>query len=353
MHTTIHKALEALRPSLKREYLEALSTVPELVQLESPKIRFLLREAFHPFQAAMRLTRYWKYRKQYFGERWLLPMNQTGTGALSMDDIEIIRTGYLVYFEKDNLILMDVSRLPVINDSIERANFYWAQAFGQYQSAQNDAMSVLHVVSSDPRPLPNVQSEAWKVMLTALPVHNANVRVAQSYEKDRQTLVDFLSFQTAKFVSLTSGKHVERVATGSTESNLLALQEYGFRRELLPPRLGGTYDYSQYHQWVRMRISVEEIMSAAHPVRNSALWWKETDNARPTTTAIVPRTRPAARNSVYCKRYYDKRKDEKEAVYQEHDSLVAQQEDLRKEQKRLEDLLARAERLVTASLDQP
>jgi hypothetical protein len=307
----------------------------------------------------MRLTRYWKYRKQYFGERWLLPLNQTGTGALSMDDIEIIRTGYLVYFEKENLILMDVSRLSVMNDSIDRASFYWAHVFGQYQTAQNEAMGMLHVVSSDPRPLSNVQSEGWKVVLTALPVHNANVRVAQSYEKDSQPLVDFLSFQTAKFISLTSGKHVERVATGSTESNLLALQEYGFRRELLPPRLGGTYDYCQYHQWVRMRFSLEEIMSAAHPVRNSALWWKATDNARPATTAIVPRvsrgkkTNPsAARNSVYCKRYYDKRKNEKEAVYQEHDSLVAQQEDLRKEQKRLEDLLARAERLVTASLDQ-
>jgi hypothetical protein len=45
---TLHKALEALRPSLKREYLEALSTVPELVQLESPKILFSCARPFIP-----------------------------------------------------------------------------------------------------------------------------------------------------------------------------------------------------------------------------------------------------------------------------------------------------------------
>jgi hypothetical protein len=173
--------------------------------------------------------------------------------------------------------------------------------------------------------------------------------------------VDFLSFQTAKFISLTSGKHVERIATGSTESNLLALKEHGFRQELLPPRLGGTYDYNQYNQWVRMRISLEEVMSAAPPVRNSALWRNTTTaSVSPTTTAIVPRTYrgktsinpSAARNSVYCKRYYEKRKNQKAAVHQEHDSLLAQQSDLRKEQQRLEDLLAGAQRLVAASLDQ-
>ena len=50
-------------------------------------------------RAARRRCRYWKARKQVFGEeRWLLPLTQTGQGALSPSDVEILRSGFVNFF---------------------------------------------------------------------------------------------------------------------------------------------------------------------------------------------------------------------------------------------------------------
>ena len=69
--------------ALKASYLEALELEPGLVERETPHINFLRTEDFRPLDAAKRLATYWKYRKQVFGERWLLPMNQVSIEYVS------------------------------------------------------------------------------------------------------------------------------------------------------------------------------------------------------------------------------------------------------------------------------
>ena len=68
--------LDQLPYEEKREYNLAWEAVERLVSHETPMHAFLRTENYHPRNGAQRLARYWKYRKELFGNRWLLPMTQ-------------------------------------------------------------------------------------------------------------------------------------------------------------------------------------------------------------------------------------------------------------------------------------
>jgi hypothetical protein len=476
----------------KREYLEALEEVPELVETESARRFFLNAEDYNPLRAAARLARYWKMRKSVFGsQRWLLPLTQTGTGALNSDDIAILRSGYLVAFHQhDNLIVMDASRLPVYNISLERCLYYWTYTFREALMI-NPNICMLHLVNSTPRPSPNLENRVWEIGFTCLPIKSLSLKVTHTYEEDKQPLVDFLAFQTEKFLNFTTSQFpnrrgLERIALGSMERNLLALEQLGISRKQLPRRFGGFYDYSEFvspprksaltkprcfflwlafdspsrlpasgwqDRWIGCQISIEGAMSSAPPKLNASLWtdsrmslspimdfesaWEpssallalspfantgetrpyspfvamspaRTEEAWPTTHALVSAARPTLlalspftansgeirsnspfcvavppvrteearltttslaalvgsvaratkaeekmpiakiRNSIYCKKYYEKRKNKVVVLQEDRDALRQQNEELRREHERLEGLLHQAKDLVAA-----
>ena len=76
----VQQAMDCLDPQLSKEYYRALEVIPNLVCKETRIADFLEVDQNDPRQAATRLALYWKSRKELFGERWLLPMTQTGTG---------------------------------------------------------------------------------------------------------------------------------------------------------------------------------------------------------------------------------------------------------------------------------
>jgi hypothetical protein len=77
----------------KGAYLEALSRVPHLVELESNPDQYLDFLGYDPWKAALRVVEYWKTRVDLFGERAFLPMEISGEGALSPEDIRVLETG--------------------------------------------------------------------------------------------------------------------------------------------------------------------------------------------------------------------------------------------------------------------
>jgi hypothetical protein len=476
----------------KREYLEALEEVPELVETESARTLFLNAEDYNPLRAAARLARYWKFRKSVFGsQRWLLPLTQTGTGALNSDDIAILRSGYLLGFHQHgNLIIMDISRLPVYNISLERCIYYWAYTFRE-ELANNPDLSMLNLVNSNPRPSPNLDNRVFELVFTCLPIRSISIKVTHTYEEDKQPLVDFLAFQSEKYLDFTTSQFpnrrgLERIALGSMESNLHALEQLGISRKHLPRRFGGFYDYSEFvspprksaltkprcfflwlafdspsrlpasgsqDRWIGCKISIEGAMSSAPPKLNASLWtdsrmslspimdlesaWEpssdllamspfaftgetmpyspfvamspaRTEEAWPTTHALVSAARPTLlalplltansgeirsyspfcvavppvrteearlattshaalegsvaratkaeekmpiakiRNSIYCKKYYEKRKNKVYLLQEDRDALRQQNGELRREDERLEGLLHLAKDLVAA-----
>jgi hypothetical protein len=82
-----------LDDKLKRYYNTARETVPDLVTTETEPRKFLQVSNGDIHKAAETIAFYWMNRHRCFGERWLLPMTQTGSGCLSREDIEGLRSG--------------------------------------------------------------------------------------------------------------------------------------------------------------------------------------------------------------------------------------------------------------------
>lgn len=72
----VDRALRLLDSKTSEEYKQAVAYDVNLVKRESPVEAFLRCEDHHVLKAAHRLAMYWKRRKEYFEDRWLLPMTQ-------------------------------------------------------------------------------------------------------------------------------------------------------------------------------------------------------------------------------------------------------------------------------------
>lgn len=93
----VYESLYLLEDEVISEIQEALWFAPTLVLRETRAIDFLRTEDFHTLKAARRMALYWQLRKELFEDRWLLPLNQTGAGALTADQVELLRTGFFAF----------------------------------------------------------------------------------------------------------------------------------------------------------------------------------------------------------------------------------------------------------------
>ena len=267
------KALQELDSADRFEYGEALLMEPALVETESPIIHFLRAEDFDPQRAAVRLAGYWKTRKLLFGvDRWLLPLNQTGNGALDDRDIECLRSGHIVLLPRNEplgpVVLIDNSKLSFTAEfSSTRCIFYFAHVFAHAFSC-HDGMTVIYVVSSAPRHSPSLQKEVYTFSLS-LPLRFKQMLVAQSYEPGKDILIEFFADQQEWVVTslLGPGVVLPRVASNSVHGTLKLLESnHGVSREFLPACLGGTYREEDFLSWIGARLSVE-LTTHASPTR--------------------------------------------------------------------------------------
>ena len=341
-----------------RDYFDALELEPRLVERETPKINFLRTDDFDSYSAANRLARYWKYRRQLFFERWLLPINLTGKGALNVDEVEIIKTGYLVMsvdsVHGDVFGLIDISRLPVWNSlAVERIAFYWIAVFAQ-ESVQLGGFRFVHAISSAPRPQVAVDNQAWEMVLKAFHCRVKGITIAKTYEEGRQPLIDFYAEYTSLVLSQNERLPIRSLEAGSTQGNLQLLLQDGVSRQFLPKYLGGTYDYSQFDEWIRSRITIEDAMSSAPPVLNSSLWGRQEDAKALKDERKASKKTPVEvdqRAAVYSKRYHHRKKMKEINLQDEKIFLRDQHDMLKRENQRLRGLLDQARELV-ASLEE-
>ena len=121
---------------------------PEVVEKETSMKHILRADNNVPMAAALRLCRYWKARKQLFEDRWLLPLDQTGFGALSHDDVQALRSGIFVCVPRPCggvAILYDKARAPEISGlCIGRLSF----CCENFVCREATSCTVTHVVTS-------------------------------------------------------------------------------------------------------------------------------------------------------------------------------------------------------------
>lgn len=96
--------------------------------------------------------------------------------------------------------------------------------------------------------------------------------VARSYEAGKEQLLDFYAYQQASVLRFQSGIPPQILASDSINGTYQLLRDtIRVNRQQLPPSLGGTFNYSQFDDWIRARISIEDCMGSAPPVINNSL----------------------------------------------------------------------------------
>lgn len=338
----------------KRDYMKASEIVPGLVKDESKVIDFLRAEDYDPLKAAKRLALYWQSRKEIFGDRWLLPMTQTGTGAMSMRDVDILRTGYMVLFPNapnGPFAIVDHARLPkgVPTTCQMISSFYYITVFVN-EAFQSPGLTILFVVRSGDRPTHTLRPELFAKGLKCLPLKLHRVVVAQAYEEGKQHLLEYLGYQEQQYVSHNLSHSAQLVAANSARRTLDLMKAHGFERQSLPRYFGGDYDFDSFATWTRARISIEDIMSGAPLLRNELIAFRGVEVVGRLDKEASPEERAEGirkRNRIYQRRTYHRGKLKTQALEEERNVWEARNAALREEGTRLEDLLKKAQRIVS------
>ena len=264
--TEILHSNEGLDERLTRDFHRASEVIPDLVQKETRPEDFLRVEDYVPQRAAERIARYWNYRRELFGERWLLPMTQTGTGALPPRDIETLRSGFVKVVQSathGTLYITDFTLLPK-----HAATNVHLQIYFYLATLLACDITILFVIRPGQRPILAANGKlAYISQVTAIRIKK--FFVAQAYEEGHKHLLDFLGFQQQRMTQLNFQQQPLVIAGSSLQSTLAALQAEGFDPTCLPCELGGRVDQSFFHDWVRARLTVEEVLAAAPLLRRA------------------------------------------------------------------------------------
>ena len=263
----VEEALRSLDSNLTKEYQRANEVIPTIVRKETVVADFLRVEHNDPKKAAARLARYWKVRKLLFRDRWLLPMTMTGTGALTPAQAEIARCGFAkVAHSPANgfVFLTDYTLLPKGSAHAQvEILFYFLTIYPM-------EMKGLFVVRSGERP-PMSFTDLVRQILDSVAANVTEQYVAQAYEGGKEHLLDFLGYQHRRVSETNMKVPITHIAADSTQGTFRMLQQHGFDRHMLPRALGGNVDRSFFDDFIRTRMSIEDIMSSAPAVANVRL----------------------------------------------------------------------------------
>ena len=258
----LQEALESVPH--KEAYLEAMQRVPVLVEMESPGIRFLMREDFDPKAAATRLVTYWRKRKDMFGKRAFLPMDMSGEGALNEDDIALVNTKYIAVLPPDmhghRVLYYDREQIPneVADDMRLRVAFYWLQTFAEDIGAQEQGIVCITILNSVMfRRGHGGAGKAIQVLRDAMPIRLRWLHLIQRpIIGTRPVFVSILPLAMHMLGKLLWKSTTVHVA--ETKEDILAeLHTHGLTKGGIPELLGGEWSYDNFDTWKRQRTCVE------------------------------------------------------------------------------------------------
>jgi hypothetical protein len=238
----------------KKEFLEALRRTPELVQSESHPVNFLVVEDYNPWSAAKRLTLYWKYRKQVFGEpRWLKQIDLSGNGALTPKDVENIRQGCVALrtYSDAIVVLTDFTKAP--NDHggdssfPSRASFFVAATIFRGTShppIERQRIAFLHTVAPQLFLRRSSKGRAFEVARQALPLRVLKIFLLsrKSHSFLDQSIVKTCFSMMRTVAEFFVGELTEFITEDCKEEAFGKLCRFGIPVHCIPTFLNGTWD---------------------------------------------------------------------------------------------------------------
>ena len=264
----LQEALEHIPEESKSAYLEAMRLAPNVVEQESPLMHYLNRDDYNLHSAALRLVNYWRLRKDVFGERAFLPMVQSGRGALTRDDVVVLRSGAIAVLPKDNagrtVVLEDRSRMVANSDvakqSMLRSIFYVLTVLSENDDSRNEGIVWLNVAVT-PRVVEIWEDAAVKSVeiMECFPVRikAAHLLVCPPKAGKKQIIDNIVAFMLRLYVERFAGRAI--MTTGEDAIDLKSkMEKYGIGEAGLPLALGGSLAYESWTKFLRQQLYKEQ-----------------------------------------------------------------------------------------------
>ena len=341
-------ALEMIPVQNKKEYLEAVRLAPKLIKTESDPVKFLRVEDFNPWMSAKRLILYWEYRKKWFQNRWLLPLNNTGAGALDKDDCDLLRSGWVSYVTpsdptKGRYFLINHSKFPLQPmESRMRVVFYLC-SMASDKSAQTVGLRGIRLVPTTEVAFTKPRLNNARLFLTmtrdALPVRFRGMLILD-LEKDgmhRLMNLGFNQFSTL-FNAFLNLQDRFKLPIADVLDAAETLKEHGVPPDAVPVDHGGSWNYDQMFDWKRVVAEQDDVAKYV-----KIPWIMVDANPDDDKTKQV--------NALYARRAYHKRKLKLDQNQEEVKRLRTENERLRNENAFLESLLQQASEVLVAVVE--
>jgi hypothetical protein len=98
------------------------------------------------------LANYWKQRKEIFQDRAFLPIDLSGNGGLTIEDVKILRTGFCVNLPLDeqgrSVMYVDVSKHGPDATPSPRIIFFFLQCVQENEISRRDGYQTLYNISN-------------------------------------------------------------------------------------------------------------------------------------------------------------------------------------------------------------
>lgn len=297
-----------------------------------------------------------------FSSHILFFVSQTGTGCLTRQDVEVLITGYLAIItlqDRRQVSIVDPSRIgrKLEAGTRERLMFYLATNIFN-DRARIEGVECVMLAGQDGPAVDFCMPELLARVYGCLPYKKKSVTVIQLPTEGKECLIDYHVFTVVRTHEVIL-PGVKDVATAASPMQAMKrLKEKGIKRMYLPSHAGGNPMFgAHFASWIRQRLSVEEVMSGAHPLRNllpAVSLNTKPDHAGKGLSQIIRRRTGAKfdavakeafnkkRNAMYARRSVQKAKLQHISLQDQKAMLESQNRILAADNKKLEMLLARA-----------
>lgn len=316
------------------------------MQSETDPLRFLRHHGYNPFAAARRIVLYWEYRRKIFGEKWLHPMALGETGALSEEDNQLLQSGWIAVIQKPptpTVIILDSSKLTGdFTSSIIRTVFYLSTVANHAEAkASNPGITILN--SIDRRPFVSHQLIAvlLKMLKRAFPIKISMI-LCVKFETSTEggSSGELNTKEIWDSVTKVLGSDMLKLIKVKEESQACEyIEAYGIPKHCVPVDFGGEWTYDQILDWQQYAT----VATRAAPVPTSSLL-HSVDGSVP--DHIRENELARARNALYSRRAYQRRKAKQTSIEEEKRAEEAINMRLKEENRRLQSLLDEANAII-------
>jgi hypothetical protein len=365
--------VERFSETEKAAYVEAAAKCPDLIQAESNPDHYLESANFDAFSAARRVLEYWALRRSWFGpDRAFLPMDITGDGAMSKEDIEVLHTGFMMLLPEDNfgrgVVFHDRARLtsPEVMDVDKRKRgiFYVLSVAGESAQVRKNGLVFLSAFCDKTRKSTfDLQMLSDKVSLMkkeVLPYRFVGMHLVMLSQRPILNMVVPMTLQA--FEKMNCLKRGIVVHSRKPADQLLEeFKRHGFDPESIPKvPFGGFWTLGCFRRWMEERLLKERKAHDPKPAAlsssaASSFAAEEAAGGAPTSGSVEGEEhheteeeygeqlrKKRKMGAAYARRKRARNKIEVEVMQNEVERLNAQKEAFENEGAKLEALLAEA-----------